>query len=108
MRMILEPVGVRAVRKLPELRPRAAGVDEIDFALEGDGCNYQQRPRGRYFVHHVDQRSRLPFTACKPDLDACEGEAGLDRDAIGEGKVASVGGGAGLEAVRDDRVDTLV
>src|SRR5436189_6447768 len=108
MRMILEPVGVRAVRKLPELRLRAAGVDAIDFALEGDGCDYQQRPRGRYFVHHVDQRSRLGFAAREPDLDACEGEAGLDRDAVGEGEVAGVGGGAGLEAVRDDRFDTFV
>src|SRR5436190_5680495 len=107
MRMILEPVGVRAVRKLPELRPRAAGVDEIDFALEGDGCNYQQRPRGRYFVHHVYQRSRFGFAARKPDLDPGEGEAGLDRDAIGEGKVAGVGSRAGLETVRNDRVDAL-
>src|SRR6266550_1373664 len=108
MRMILEPVGVRAVRKLPELRLRAAAVDAIDFALEGDGCDYQQRPRARYFVHHVDQRSRLGFAARKPDRDPGDGEAGLDRDPIAEGKVAGVGGGAGLEAVRDDRVDTLV
>jgi hypothetical protein len=106
--LINQTASVATVRELPELCSCAADVRSVDFALEGDGGDEQQRSRARYRVHDLDQGPRLRFIACEPNFETGDGEAGLDRDPVTEGGVACISGGAGLEAVGNNRSNALV